>query len=421
MEAPFMSNRRVVITGIGLVNPAGLGGEQFWGTVTSGRSAIRRITRFDPAGFPTQLAGELEGFRPDDYVHRRWVAKTDTFIHFALAGTRLALQDAHFQLTMQQSTQFKVEQLDPYRIGVLFGNNSGGWDISERGWYEYHQLSPLQTNARQATAWFPTGAQGFVTIIFGLKGFSKSFVSDRASGAYGLFFGTRSVQQGTNDVVLSGGTEAPISRLGLTCYIGTGDLACATDSSSGAYRPFDLDRGGLVLGEGATVLVLEELEHARKRGVPIYGEILGAATSFDPDPLAHVGFARAMRKAISAASTSPAEIDLILAEGCATQLGDRVEARAIAEVFGSRASEVPVTVPKSIYGHLYGASFGSEVACALLTLKTGVVPPTLNFTYPDPECPLNIVTRPEKRAVSRILVNARSREGANVSLVVGAL
>lgn len=417
-----MSNsatRRVVVTGIGPVNPAGIGVERFWENVTAGTSAIRRITRFDPGEFPAQLAGELEGFRPADYVASRWIVKTDTFIHFALAALKLSLQDAGFQLA-QQKTQFTVEGLDPYRSGVLFGNNSGGWDISERGWYEFHQQGPLDVNPWEATAWFPTGPQGFCTIIFGLKGLSKSFVCDRASGAYGLYFGTRSIQQGTNDIVFSGGTEAPISRLGLTCYIGTGDLALSS-GGDGTYRPFDRNRSGLVLGEGATVLVLEEYQHARDRGVPLYGEVLGAATSFDRDPAAHAGFARSMRKALFNASTSPGEIDLILAEGCGTQVGDRVEADAIAEVFGSRARNVPVTVPKSIYGHLYGGSCASEVACGLLAIRDGVVPPTLNFSDPDPNCPLNVITHAERRSVSRVLVNARSREGANVSLVLAGV
>ncbi len=401
-----MSKRRVVITGIGVVNPAGIGKQAFWETVSSGASAIRRIERFDPEQFPVQVGGELVGFRPTDFFSRRLAVKTDTFIHYGLAASKLALQDAQLDPAQPE---------DPYRIGIFFGNNSGGWDISERGWYEYHQDGPQQTNPWQATAWFPAGAQGFVSIYFGLKGYSKSFVCDRASGAYGLLFGSRSIEMGHCDLALAGGTEAPISRLGLTCYLGTGDVA-----SDGIYRPFDRARTGLLLGEGSTVLMLEELEHARRRGVRIYGEVLGGATASDLRPDAHQGLARAMRKALAASSTDPAEIDLLLAEGSGSQLGDLVEATAIAEVFRERAMALPVTCPKSIYGHLYGASCASELACGLLAMETGLVPATLGYTEPDPRCPLHIITRAEQWAVSRMIVNARSREGVNVSLVVGA-
>ena len=402
-----MSKRRVAITGIGVVNPAGIGQEAFWESVSSGASAIRPIQRFDPEQFPVQVAGELDGFRATDFFPRRLAVKTDTFIHYSLAATKLALQDAQVDPAQAEN---------PYRIGIFFGNNSGGWDISERGWYEFHQEGPQQTNPWQATAWFPAGAQGFVSIFFGLKGYSKSFVCDRASGAYGLLFGSRSIELGHCDLALAGGTEAPISRLGLTCYLGTGDVA-----RDGIYRPFDRARSGLLLGEGSTVLVLEEFEHARQRGVGIYGEVLGGATASDHDPGAHQGFVRTMRRALEQSSTGPRAVDLILAEGSGSPLGDLVEARAVMEVFGERAAEVPVTVPKATYGHLYGASGASELACGLLAMKTGIVPPTLGYSEPDPACPLYIVTRPERRAVSTVLLNARSREGVNVSLVVGAV
>jgi 3-oxoacyl-[acyl-carrier-protein] synthase II len=405
-----VSDRRVVITGIGIINPAGLGLSRFWQNVTAGRLSIRRIGRFDPGQFPAQVAGELVDFRPADYISRRWVVKTDTFIHYSLAASKLALEDAGIDPAKQ----------DPFRIGVFFGNNSGGWDISERGWYEFHQQGPRETNPWQATAWFPAGAQGFVTILFGLKGYSKSFVCDRASGAYGLYFGARSIQLGHNDVVLAGGTEAPISRLGLTCYIGTGDLALAREPE-GAYRPFDAHRAGLVLGEGSTVLVLEELAHAQARGARIYGEYLGGATTSDPAPQSHAGLVRAMRKALSASSVAPSEVDLVLPEGCGSPLGDQVEARALEEVLGARVAKVPITVPKATYGHLYGAATATELVCGLMAIREGIIPPTLSFAEADPDCRLRIVARPERRAVSKIVANARSREGVNVSLVVGAL
>ena len=404
-----MSNKhRVVITGMGVVNPAGIGLAQFWETITSGTSAIQRITRFDPETFPVQVAGEINDFHPSDFISRRFVVKTDRFTHDALAASEMALQDAALDLAQQ----------DRYRVGVFFGNNAGGWDICERGFFELHQQGALMVNPWQATAWFPTAAQGFVTIRYGIKGFSKSFVCDRASGASGLYFGIQSIKNKHNDIVLSGGTEAPITRFGMTCYFETGELAPAKEAI-GAYRPFDRDRVGIVLGEGSAVLVLEERDFAQQRGAPIYGEILGSTMTTDPLPTNYAGLARAMQLTLRNAALEPADVDLIIAEGCGTPISDYVEACAIREVFGARTPEIPVTSPKSIYGHLYGASSATEMVCGLLAMKTGTLPPTLNCTTPDPECALHIVTQSERQDVSRVLINSRSREGVNICLLVG--
>jgi 3-oxoacyl-[acyl-carrier-protein] synthase II len=402
------TNHRVVITGMGVVNPAGIGLTQFWETITSETSALQRITRFDPEAFPVQVAGEINTFQANDFMPRRFVVKTDRFTHFALAASEMALQDAALDLLQQ----------DRYRVGVFFGNNAGGWDICERGFFELHQQGARMVNPWQATAWFPTAAQGFVTIRYGIKGFSKSFVCDRASGASGLYFGIQSIKNRHNDIVLSGGTEAPITRFGMTCYFETGELAPAKEAD-GAYRPFDRERSGVVLGEGSAVLVLEERDFAQQRGAQIYGEVLGCAMTTDPLPTEYSGLVRAMQRTLRNASIEPADVDLIIAEGCGTVVSDYVEARAIKEVFGACAPEIPVTSPKSIYGHLYGASSATELVCGLLAMKTGVLPPTLNCTMPDPECALHLVTHAEQQSVSRVLVNARSREGVNICLLIG--
>jgi 3-oxoacyl-[acyl-carrier-protein] synthase II len=407
MEMPMNAKRRVVITGIGVVNPAGIGLEAFWKTVSPGISSIRKITRFDPQGFPVQIAGEIVDFRPQDFIPRRFVVKTDRFTHYTFAATEMALHDARLDLAQQ----------DPYHIGIFFGNNAGGWDINERGYYELYQQGAPMVNPWQATAWFPTAPQGYVGIRYGIKGYSKSFVCDRVSGACALYFGIHSILQGHNDIVLTGGTEAPITRFGMTCYIETGELAPFKEPE-GAYRPFDRDRSGIVLAEGSTVLILEELEHARQRGAYIYGELLGYAMTTDPDPSAHGGLVRAMRKAMQVAQVTPSEVDLILAEGCGTQLSDRVEAHAITEVFSAITPEVPVTSPKATYGHLFGASGATEMVSGLLAMKTGIVPPTINFTTPDSDCCLRIVSRQEHRDVSCVLLNARSKDGVNICLLV---
>lgn len=404
-----MSNRRrVVVTGMGIVNPAGIGVEQFWQNVTLGASAIQHITRFDTAAFPVRVAGEIRNFQPNDFMPRRFVVKTDRFTHYALAASEMALQDAGLD----------VARWDRYRVGVFFGNNAGGWDICERGFFELHQQGASMVNPWQATAWFPTAAQGFVTIRFGIKGFSKSFVCDRASGASGLYFGVRAIQQGHNDVVLSGGAEAPLTRFGMTCYFETGELAAAKEPE-GAYRPFDRERTGVVLGEGSSVLILEDAEYAQQRDARIYGEILGSAMTTDPDPSEYHGLVRAMQRTLHQGGVSPAQVDLVIAEGCGTQISDYVEARALQEVFGAHTTDLYVTSPKSIYGHLYGASCATEMMCGLLAIKTGQLPPTINYTSSDPGCALRIATQEDQKGVSRVLINSRSREGVNICLLIG--
>lgn len=401
--------KRVVVTGIGIVNASGIGKDEFWNNVTEGKSGIRTISRFDPTGFPTQVAGEITNFNAADFIPKRLIIKTDTFTHYALGASDLALKDANLDL----------EQEDSYRVGVWFGNNAGGWDIAERGFYELYHDGPNMVNAWQATAWFPTAAQGYVTIRYGIRGYSKSFVCDRASGASGLYYGIKSIQQGHNDIVLAGGSEAPISRFGMTCYYETGEVSAAANPET-AYMPFDKNRSGMVLGEGSAVLVLESEEHAIRRGAKIYGEVVSSSMTTDSDPTKGIQFERCMREAIKRANITPADVDVVFAEACGTQDTDRVEAGAIAAVFGEEAPNVPVTAPKSLYGHLYGASCITEVACSLLSMETSKLPTTHEITAPDPDCQLNFVTKPESRPVSTTLVNSRAREGVNASFVIAA-
>jgi 3-oxoacyl-[acyl-carrier-protein] synthase II len=398
--------KRVVVTGIGIINPSGIGKEQFWQNMTQGNSAISEIDRFDTTNFPTKVAGAIADFKPEDFIPRRLVIKTDRFTHYALAASDLALADANLDLATEDSD----------RIGVWFGNNAGGWDICERGFKELYNDGATLVNPWQATAWFPTAAQGYVTIRYGIRGYSKSFVCDRASGASGLYFGVKSIQQGHNDVVLTGGSEAPITRFGMVCYYETGEISGA-DNPNTAYQPFDQERSGIVLGEGSTVLILESEEHALARGAKIYGEVTSGSMTTDTDPTVGIHFKRAMNKALTIANLSPTDIDLVFAEGCGTQTGDRLEAKAISAVFEQTAPDVPITVPKSLFGHLYGASCSTEVACSLLAMETGKIP-VMQSVNPDPDCKLNFVTQAQSASVSRTLVNSRAREGVNAAFVI---
>ena len=400
-----MTPKRVFITGIGIVNPVGIGKDVFWRNITDGNSAIRNITRFDTVDHPVKVAGEITEFDPLEFMPRRFMIKSDRFTHYAFAAAELALNDANIQL----------KQEDPYRVGVWLGNNYGGWDIYEKGLYQLYRDGASMINPWQACAWFPTAAQSYVTIRYGIQGYSKSFVCDRASGASGLYFGIKSIQQGYNDVILAGGTEAPITSFGMTCYYETGELSTAT-VPFGAYRPFDQKRTGIVLGEGSTILVLESEEHAIRRQAKIYGEVISSKMTTDRDPACGTQFERAMRIALKDAGILPTDIDMVLAEGCGTQVSDLVEARALKAVF-EEAPNVPVTVPKSLYGHLYGASCVTEVACSLLSMETGNLP-TMQKIDELEDCQLNFVTQPQKRPISRTMVNSRAREGVNASFVI---
>ncbi len=403
-----MRNPRVFITGIGIVNAAGLGVAAFWDAVASGRSCIRLITRFDTDGFPVKVAGEICDFRAQDFIPRRFLVKTDRFTHYALAAADMALADAKLDLTAGLND----------RVGVWLGNDTGGWDLAERGFLELHRQGAAMVNPWGATAWFPAAPQGFITIRHAITGYSKSFVCDRATGSASLYFAFRAIRAGHNQVVLAGGTEAPLTPLGVLSYHETGELSAGTDPRT-AYRPFDRQRDGLVLGEGSTVLVLENGDQARARGAHVYGELLSGSMTFDPEPSQGLAMERAMCRAIRDARLTPRNVDLILAEGCGTPFCDRLEAGAISRVFAAESPHVPVTSPKSIYGHLFGASGATEVACALMSMQTSRLPPTLNLEDPEPEGNLAFVTHPERKLVCHALINARGREGVNVALVIG--
>ncbi|MGV4924099.1 ketosynthase chain-length factor [Streptomyces sp. BHT-5-2] len=403
---PSPRARRVVVTGIGVVNPLATGTEPFWEAVLAKKTAIGAISRFDADGLPVHLSAEVAGFRATDHVPRRLVVKSDLFAHYAMAAAGQALADASFD----------TEPFDPFRTGISFGNNSGGWELCERGFREYYQQHPTMINPWQATAWFPTAAQGFVSIRYGIRGFSKSFAADRASGACGLLHGMRSILRGRNDVVLAGGAEAPLTRLGMAAHVTTGDLSRASAAEDG-YLPFDGERAGLVLGEGATVLVLEEREHALRRGARVLGELASAeqrtAAPDEPD-----GAAAALTAALHAADRAPQDVDVVFAEGAGSAESDATEARALARVFGEGC--VPVTVPKAGYGHQYGASAATELVCAALSLRDGALPPTPGTRTVDERCAVDLVTETRPRAVSTTVVHSRSREGTNVAMVLTA-
>lgn len=395
--------RRAVFTGMGLINAAGDDVESVWQIILAGKSAIGLARRFDASGLEVSLAAEVPNFRPAKGISRRIIAKSDRFAHFALSATGQALADAGLDL----------DALDPCRIGISFGNNSGGWDICERGFIEYYRDGPAMVNPWQATAWFPTAPQGFVSIHFNIRGWSKSFACDRASGASAAYFALRALRWGHNDVMLVGGSEAPVTRLGVNAHVSTGELSRSADPDR-AYIPYSASATGLVLGEGSAVLVLEDRDLAIARGACVYGELLSVEqrTGQPDDPSV---LEDTLRAALARAHRDPARVGLVFGEGCGSVDADRLEADVLNRILPG----VPVTVPKAALGHLYGASTGTDIALALLALRDQVVPVTAHAEQ-DPAdrfVPLAAVTEP--RDMDTVVIVSRSREGTNVIVVIG--
>ncbi|PEA54757.1 beta-ketoacyl synthase [Bacillus pseudomycoides] len=400
--------RRVAITGIGIINPLGIDKNDFFNSLISGKSGIKKITRFNTEGFPVQAAGEITEFPIDDFISKRLKVKTDRFTHYALASAELALQDS----------KLRLEEANLNRVGIFLGNNAGGWDICERGYYELYQQGAKMVNPWQAASWFPTAPQGFLSIHYGIKGYSKSFVCDRASGASALYFAMKSIQNGSNDIVLAGGTEAPLTPFGVTCYFENGELASVTHPEN-AYRPFNKDRTGVVLGEGSTILILEEMNHAKERGAKIYGELLSGEMTTDLQSNQTASWEKCINKAIKNANIQPKDLSVIFAEGCGTSLGDQIEVEAITNSLGEDVLNIPISIPKSMYGHLYGASTSTEVAIGLLAMESSTIPPTININDSDFRNKVRVVSSAEEANVNTFMVNARSREGVNASFIIG--
>ncbi|KYF95834.1 hypothetical protein BE20_44085 [Sorangium cellulosum] len=408
-------SRRVVITGIGLVAPNGIGKDAVWGNILAKLPAIGHITKFEPDGFPVGVGGEVSGFDPLDFMPSRLARKLDAFTQYAIAASDMAMKDAELQL----------DKVDKNRFGVFVGNCFGGWHFAEREIRSLHTQGLRAVSPFQATAWFPAAPQGQISILFGLKGHSKTIVCDRASGLASVGYGARAVAEGRADVVLAGGAEAPLTPL---MY-----LACLTDGvmirepdrvPSASYRPFDAGRRGIVPGEGAAFLLLEDREHAIRRNARIYAEISGFGMATDachpaPLPAEELGLSAAMRKALDDGDVAASAVSFVMADGMATRDGDHQEAAAIHEVFGARGRQVPVTAPKSMTGHLYGASGAMDVAIAAMALQRRVVPPTSNLDVWDAQCDLAIATEPMKnRMIEHVLVNGRGSGGINAALVI---
>ena len=407
--------RRVVVTGMGMLTPLGVGTEANWQALCQGKSGVGPVTHFDASQFRTRIAGEVEGFDPLDFIDRKLARRGDRFIHFALAATRMALEDSGLKITSANDE----------RVGVSVGTAMGGIESIEKN----HEL--LIKGARQQISPFfvPSFlcnmATGQVAITFGAKGANMCTVTACASGTHAIGDAAIVIQRGEVDAMIAGGTEAAIRPLVFAGLDPLKVMSARNDAPERASRPFDKGRDGFVIGEGAGMVILEELESARERGAKIYGEVLGYGLNSDayhitaPDPDG-AGAASCMRLALEDAGISPDQIDYINAHGTSTALNDLSETKAIKKVFGERSHKIPISANKSMMGHMWAGAGVAEAIASLLTINEGIIPPTINYETPDPECDLDYVPNEARRAeVNIVLSNSFGFGSTNGCLILG--
>ncbi len=407
--------RRVVVTGLGAVTPLGIGVGPTWEAVLSGRSGVGPITKFDPSQFATTFAAELKEFEPEDFVDKKEIKRMDAFIHYAMASAHFAMADSG--LTIDDS--------DAARVGVFMGSGLGGLSTLER----YHQAY-LEGGVRKISPFFipmliSNLAPGHIAIKYGAKGPNITTTTACAASSHAIGEGALAIRRGVCDAVIAGGAEATITPMGLGGFCAMKALSTRNDDPPRASRPFDKDRDGFVMGEGAAIIVLEELDSAKKRGARIYAELCGYGASGDayhvtaPSPNGE-GAARCMQAALDDARVNAADVDYINAHGTSTPYNDQFETMAIKTVFGEHARKMMVSSTKSMTGHLLGAAGAVESVFSVLSLRDGVVPPTINYTTPDPECDLDYVPNTARRqAIRYALSNSFGFGGTNSCLLFG--
>ena len=396
-----------------MISPLGIGNEPTWQGLIEGRSGVDRITKFDASAYPCQIAGEVRGFVPEDWIDKKEVKKSDTFIHYAIAAAQMAVTDASLDTTKE----------DGERVGVIIGSGIGGLPLIE----EMHRKL-LERGPSRISPFFIPGlivnlAAGHISIRFGCKGPSNAPATACATGAHSIGDAMKIIQRDDADVMFAGGSEAVITPLALGGFAAMRALSTRNDDPQHASRPWDKERDGFVMGEGAGILILEERERAIARGAHIYCELTGYGMSSDAFHITSPaedgsGMARVMTRALRDAGLQPSDIDYINAHGTSTPVGDKTETIAIKTVFGEGAYKVPVSSTKSMTGHLLGAAGGLESAIAALVMKHGILPPTINYEFPDPECDLDYVPNTaRKKDVKHVLSNSFGFGGTNATLI----
>ncbi|MEK5079407.1 beta-ketoacyl-ACP synthase II [Solibacillus sp. FSL W7-1436] len=407
-----MEKRRVVVTGIGAVSPVGNSAEQAWENVIAGKSGIGPLTRVDVSKFPVSVSAEVRDFNIEDYIDRKEARKMDRFTHYALAAAMMAAKDANLTIT---------EEMAP-RAGVWIGSGIGGMETHEQQFLTFQERGVRRVSPFFVPMMIPDMASGQVSIYLGAKGVNSCSVTACASGTNSIGDAFKVIERGDADVMITGGAEAPIVTMAVAGFCANTALSLNPDTAT-ASRPFDKNRDGFVIGEGAGILILEEYEHAKARGAKIYGEVVGYGSTGDahhitaPAPNGE-GAARAMQMAIDDAQVSPDQVGYINAHGTSTPYNDLFETQAVKTVFGEHAYKLAMSSTKSMTGHLLGAAGGIEAIFTVLALKEGILPPTMNLHEPDPECDLDYVPNAARKAeVEYALSNSLGFGGHNACLL----
>ncbi|MBI3951275.1 MAG: beta-ketoacyl-ACP synthase II [Acidobacteria bacterium] len=406
-------NRRVVVTGIGLVSALGVTREETWGGLIQGRSGADYITHFDASSFSVRFAAEVKNFDPLAFVDRKEAKKMDAFIHYAVAASQEAVDDA--------SMVVKPERV--HRVGTYIGSGIGGFSVIEREHQKFLEGGPDRISPFFIPASIVNLAAGQVSIRFGAKGPNSATATACSAGAHAIGDSFKLIQRGDADVMICGGSEAAITPMGVGGFAAMRALSRRNDEPQRASRPFDQDRDGFVIGEGAGILVLEELEQARTRGAKIYAEIVGYGMSGDAYHITQptedgAGAFRAMVNALADAGIQPEAVDYINAHGTSTKYNDRIETQAIKRVFGEHAYRLAISSTKSMTGHLLGAAGGLEAGISILAIGRQLIPPTINYETPDPDCDLDYVPNEARPAAIRYaLSNSFGFGGTNVALL----
>ncbi|XXF80506.1 beta-ketoacyl-ACP synthase II [Myxococcaceae bacterium GXIMD 01537] len=413
-----MSNRRVVVTGTGLITALGTGTEKNWQAMLAGKSGIAPITRFDASRLDTRFAGEVKDFQPEQYIEKREVRRMDPFSQYALAAAEMAMRESGLPVG-----EDKPHGYLPEKVGVIVGSGIGGISSLE----EQHKKG-LEKGFDRLSPFFIIQmiinmAPGLISIRYGAKGPNWAPVSACATSAHAIGEAWKSIRLGECDAVISGGAEAAITPLGMGGFSVMKALSTRNEDPAAASRPFDKDRDGFVMGEGAGIVILEELEHAKKRGANILAELVGYGANSDanhvtaPAPEGE-GAARCMRLALASAGMRPEEVSYINAHGTSTPYNDSNESKAIKTVFGEHARKLAVSSTKSMTGHMLGAAGGAEAVVSVLSLLRGVVPPTINYTTPDPDCDLDYVpNQAREMRVEAAMSNSFGFGGTNAVLL----
>lgn len=408
--------RRVVVTGVGALTPVGNDVATTWQALLAGRSGTAPITKFDASSFPVRFAAELKGFDPSQYMDRKEIKRADQYTHYAVAAAKQAMADAGFGNG--------ASHYDPDRTGVVIGSGTGGLKVFEEQHDVYRERGPSKISPFFIPMFITDIAAGIVSMQFNAKGPNYATVSACATSAHAIGDAFRIIQYGDADVMICGGSEAAVTPMAIAGFANMKALSERNDSPETASRPFDATRDGFVMGEGAAVVILEELEHAKARGATIYAEVAGYGATGDayhltaPAPDGE-GAQRAMRRALSDAGLRPADIQYINAHGTSTPANDLNETRAIKAVFGDAAAGVNVSSTKGATGHMLGAAGAVEFVFSSLVVQGGMVPPTINYQTPDPELDLDYTPNtPVKRDVTAALSNSFGFGGHNVALAV---